>query len=141
MRYASVLVMLLLTAIAGAHTASAQGSQNANTIASAPAAPFLGTWAVEMTSPAELRGARETLTLADDQGLLAATLQVGRFPPQPITGAHRDGDLLILSTTLRENGQPIWVVLTLRRDGDALQVAQSMEQSETIKRGVGRKAS
>ena len=45
----------------------------------------------------------------------------------------------MLTTTLRENGQPIWVVISLKVEGDTMMLAQMMEQSQTIKRGSGRK--
>ncbi len=60
-------------------------------------------------------------------------------PAVAVTNLVRDGALLVLSTTLRENGQPIWVVITLTRSGDTTHLAQMMEQSQTIKRGIGTK--
>ena len=53
--------------------------------------------------------------------------------------AAEGGDLLILTTTLRENGAPIFAVIAMKRDGDTIKLAQMMEQSETIKRGIGRR--
>jgi hypothetical protein len=40
---------------------------------------------------------------------------------------------------MRENGAPIWATFTLTLDGDSLKLAQTLERSETIKRGVGRR--
>ena len=40
---------------------------------------------------------------------------------------------------MRENGAPIWAVISLIRDGDTMKTAQMLERSQTIKRGAGKK--
>ena len=103
------------------------------------ATAFIGTWVIDMTSPDELKGTHETVRVWQKDGLLAASVQVGRFPPNDATGILRDGDLLVLSTTMRENGVPIWVVFSLKVEGETMMLAQMMEPSKTIKRGAGKK--
>ena len=114
---------------------SGQGSSPAT----AQATAFLGTWKIDMSSPAELVGTNETVRIWDKSGTIAASLQVGKFPPNDVTGILKDGDLLVLTTTLRENGQPIWAAISLKIEGDTMMLAQMMERSATIKRGSGKK--
>jgi hypothetical protein len=115
--------------------AGGQGS----TVNSAQAMAFIGTWIFDMTEPAELIGTNETVRIWEKNGVVAASVQVGKFPPNDVTGILKDGDLLFLTTTLRENGQPIWVVISLKREGETMMLAQMMEPSQTIKRGKGKK--
>lgn len=51
----------------------------------------------------------------------------------------KDGGVLVLTTTVRENGAPIWAVVALTLDGQTLNMAQMLEMSQTIKRGTGHK--
>jgi hypothetical protein len=118
-----------------AQTISGQGSP----LSSAQASAFLGTWTIDMSSPTALVGTIETVRIRDKNGILAASLQVGKFPPNDVTGILKDGDLLVLTTTLRENGQPIWVAVALKVEGDTMMLTQMMERSQTIKRGSGKK--
>ena len=124
----------------GALAASGQGS--ARTPAQAPA--FMGTWVFAMTNPA---GSEQTVKIWDKNGSLAASVQVGRFPPTDVTGIVKDGDMLVLTIShdarpgLRENGAPIWAVIALTRDGEIMEMAQMLEKSQTIKRGKGKKQS
>ena len=71
--------------------------------------------------------------------VVAASLQIGKFPPNEITGMAKDGAVLVLTTTVRENGRPIWAVVALTLEGQTIKMAQMLEHSETIKRGSGRK--
>ena len=104
------------------------------------ASAFLGTWLFEMTEPPELVGSSETVRVVERGGVLAATIQVGKFPPHNATGILWDGDLLVLTTTtMMENGAPIWAVVTLKRSGENMLLAQTMERSRTVKRGIGKK--
>jgi hypothetical protein len=129
-----VLIAAVIT-IAGM---SAQGRPPQPTASQASA--FLGTWLFDMTEPPELVGSSETVRVFEKGGVLAATIQVGRFPPHDATGILRDGDLLVLTTTtMLENGAPIWAVVTLKRSGENMLLAQTMERSKTIKRGLGKK--
>jgi hypothetical protein len=107
--------------------------------ASAQASAFLGTWKIDMSSPAALVGTNETIRIWNRNGTVAASLQVGKFPANDVTGILKDGNLLVLTTTLRENGRPIWVAVSLKVEGDTMSLAQMMERSETIKRGSGKK--
>ena len=68
----------------GALAASGQGS--ALTPAQAPA--FMGTWVFAMTNPA---GSQQTVRIWDKNGVIAASLQVGTFPPTDVTGIIEDG--------------------------------------------------
>ena len=98
--------------------------------------PFMGTWRFAMTNP---QGSQQTVRLWDKNGVIAASLQIGKFPPNEITGIVKDGAVLVLTTTVRENGKPIWAVVALTLEGQTMKMAQMLEQSETIKRGSGTK--
>ena len=87
-----------------------------------------------MTNP---QGSQQTVRLWDNYGVIAASLQIGKFPPNEITGIVKDGAVLVLTTTVRENGKPIWAVIALTLEGQTMKMAQMLEQSETIKRGSG----
>lgn len=133
-----VLAPMAALIMAAAVPAAAQVSS-----ATAPqAARFMGTWVATMTNPA---GSQQTIRVWEDNGAVAASIQVGRFPSTTATAVVKDGDMLLLSVShearpgLRENGQPIWVVIALSLEGDTMHIAQMMEQSETIKRGTGRR--
>ena len=109
-------------------------------------AAFLGTWTVTMTAPEEMKGDVITLRIWNKDGRLAASVQTyPNAPASEATAVMSDGDMIIASIghhaqrAIRENGAPIWVTFTLTLDGDNLRLAQSMERSATIKRGVGRK--
>jgi hypothetical protein len=99
------------------------------------AQPFMGTWVLTMTNPA---GPEQTVRIWEKDGIVGASLQIGKFPPDDITGILKDGDVLVLTTTLRENGAPIWAVIALTLDAETMQ-AQMLEKSQTFKRGTGRR--
>ena len=105
---------------------------------SAQVTPFLGTWTFAMTNPPN---SQQTVRIWQNNGAVLATLQVGKFPPNEITGLLKDGDLLVLTTTVRENGLPIYSVVALKRDGESMTMAQMLENSQTIKRGTAAKRS
>jgi len=90
-------------------------------------APFMGTWVFTMTNP---KGSEQTVRIWDRNGSVSAGLQVGRFPPNDITGILKDGDVLVLSTTLRENGAPTWAVIALTFDGQTMTMAQMLQMSQ-----------
>jgi hypothetical protein len=98
--------------------------------------PFVGTWVFTMTNP---QGSEQTVRIWDKNGGVSASLQIGKFPPNDITGIVKDGDVLVLTTTLRENGAPIWAVIALTLDGQTMNMAQMLQMSQTIKRGTGHK--
>jgi hypothetical protein len=120
--------------------ASGQGPAPAPT----QAATFMGTWVFAMTNPA---GSEQTVKIWDKNGVVSASVQVGKFPPTEVTGIVKDGDLLVLTVGhdarpgFVENGAPIWAVISLTRDGDNMEMAQMLERSQTIKRGRGKKQS
>ena len=99
-------------------------------------APFIGTWVFAMTNPPN---SEQTVRLREKDGRVSATLQIGKFPPDDITGILKDGDVLVLTTMVRENGAPIWAVIALTLDGQTMSLAQMLQNSQTIKRGTGHK--
>jgi hypothetical protein len=126
----------------------------AGTLAAAPqvakipsqAAAFLGTWTVTMTAPDEMKGDQVTVRIWDKNGSVAASIQTRKEgPASEATGVLLDGNMLIFTVSnqgklpMRENGAPIWATFTLTLDGDSLKLAQMLERSATIKRGVGRR--
>lgn len=104
------------------------------------ATAFLGTWPLTMNSPEVLVGTRETVRIWDENAVVKASLQSGRFPPVNATGILKDGDVLVLTLTRFENGKPDRAVIELTLDGDTMKMAQMLEFSQTIKRGSGKKA-
>jgi hypothetical protein len=109
------------------------------------AAAFIGTWVFTMTEPEELKGSQQIVRIWDQDGVLAASLQIGKFPSNNVTGIFKDSDILVLTIShnaprpIRENGVPIWAVISLTLDGDTMRMAQTLERSRTIKRGAGKK--
>jgi hypothetical protein len=75
----------------------------------------------------------------DRNGVVAASVQLGRFPPHEVTGTLKDGEMLVLTHMVFENGKPIRSVVSLTLNGDIMNLAQMLEFSETIKRGSGKK--
>ena len=130
----AALLILLVTALAGG-----QGTPSPD----AQAATFIGTWAFTMTEPAAFKGSQQTVRVWDKNGVIGASIQIGKFPAIEAAGIFKDGDMLVLTISheagMRENGAPIWAVVSLTRDGDTLKTAQMLEKSQTIKRGVGKK--
>jgi hypothetical protein len=120
-----------MTLVAGA----ASGAQTP-TVKTSEVMPFLGTWVFTMTNP---QGAQETVRITDKDGIVAASVQAGRFPPIDVAGILYDGDVLVLTVRRFENGMPIRAVVSLARDGEAMNMAQMLEHSQTIKRGAGKK--
>lgn len=110
------------------------------------AAAFLGTWTVTMTAPEEMKGYVLTVRIWNKDGRLMASVQTApNAPASEATGVLSDANMLIVTIghhaqrPMLENGAPIWAVFTLTLDGDNLRLAQSLERSATIKRGVGRR--
>jgi hypothetical protein len=108
------------------------------------ATSFVGTWVFEMTNPAE---SQETVKISEQNGVITASVQIGKFPATPVTGIVKDGDMLVLTIShearpgIRENGAPIWAVISLTLNGDTIEMAQMLERSQTIKRGSGKRQS
>jgi hypothetical protein len=133
-----VAALLLVFAVS---TASGQGPA----LAPKQATPFMGVWAFTMTEPAHFKGTQQTVRIWDQDGRVAASVQVGKFPPITVTGMYRDGDMLVLTIShdaqpaMMENGVRLWAVISLTRDGDGMKMAQMLEHSETIKKGLGKK--
>ena len=114
--------------------ASATNAQRP-TVTPAQAAPFMGTWVFTMTAPPHFKNIVQTVRVWNDNGRIAASFQVDRFPPLNVTGASRDGDMLIL----RENGVPIRTVIMLTPEGGGMRMAQMRDNSQAIERGTGKK--
>jgi hypothetical protein len=110
----------------------------------AQAAPFLGTWVIDMTEPAAFTGTH-TVRIWDNNGVVAASIQVEQFPPNPVTGILRDGNMLVLTinreapSPMLENGAPISSVLALTLEADIVRAAYLLERSRDVKRGIGKK--
>jgi hypothetical protein len=137
--YARAIVIVGI--VAAGVLAAAQGAKTPS-----QAAAFLGTWTVTMTAPDEMKGDQVTVRIWEKNGSVAASIQTRQEGPAiEATGVLLDGDMLIFTVShqgkppMRENGAPIWATFTLTRDGDSLKLAQTLEQSATIKRGVGRR--
>jgi hypothetical protein len=106
---------------------------------------FLGVWVFTMTEPAHFKGSQQTVRIWDENGRAMASVQIGKFPPIEVTGIHKDGVMLVLTIShdarspLMENGVPLWAVISLTLDRDEMKMAQMLEHSETIKKGIGKK--
>jgi hypothetical protein len=124
-----------------ASATSAQGP----TVTPAQAAPFMGTWVFAMTAPPHFKAIVQTVRVWNENGSIAASFQVDQFPPLKMTGASRDGDMLILTLSLdaerplRENGVPIRTVIMLTPDGGGMRMAQMRDNSQAIERGTAKK--
>jgi hypothetical protein len=111
----------------------------------AQAAPFLGTWVFTMTDPPHFKGSMQTVKVWDEGGKVAASVQVGKFPANNVTGMYMDSDMLVLTISreatspIRENGVALRAVIMLTPDGDGMRMAQMLDASENIKRGIGTK--
>jgi hypothetical protein len=133
----SIAMILLMFAVS---TAGAQGA-----VTPQQAAPFIGTWAFTMTDPPHFKGSQQTVRIWDQSGVVAASLQIGKFPASNVSGIFRDGDMLVLTISLdaqrpiMENGVPLRTVIMLTPQGDGMRMATMHDESETIKRGTGRK--
>ena len=127
------LATLVLLCVVGA-----AASEQASTLAPSQVTAFLGTWPLTMTNPA---GARETVRIWEENGIVKASVQAGRFPAINATGILKDGDVLVLTLTRFENGKSDRAVIALTRDRDTMNMAQMLEFSQTIKRGSGKKES
>ena len=105
----------------------------------------MGTWVFTMTEPEAFKGTQQTVRIWEKEGVVQASVQVGKFPAINASGILKDGNMLVLTISheaqpgMRENGEPIWAVISLIRDGDAMKTAQMLERSQTIKRGTGKK--
>ena len=86
-----------------------------------------------MTEPPN---SEQTVKVWDNNGIVDASLQISKFPPNEATGILKDGDVLILTTTVRENGVQIWAVVALKREGNTMVMSQMIEHSPVVKRGI-----
>jgi hypothetical protein len=135
-----------LLVIASLLTTGVSGAAPQAPLASSSQAAFVGTWIVNMTSPEAIKGPPFIVRISNTSGQLAMSVQTApNAPAQEATGVLMDGNMLIASMghhaprPMRENGAPIWSVFTLTLDGDGIKLALTLENSVTIKRGVGRK--
>ena len=122
----------------------ASGASAQSTAATAAdATAFMGTWIIDFTEPAAFK-TTQTVRIWTQNGVVAASIQAGKTPQQ-VTGILTDANLLVLSinreapSAMRENGVPIWSVMSLSLDGDTIKAALMLERSQTIKRGTGSK--
>jgi hypothetical protein len=140
MAHRRLLPMLALLVLL---TSSASGQGSALT--SEQTAPFMGTWVFTMTEPEAFKGTQQTVRIWAKNSVVGASVQVGKFPATDATGIFKDGDMLVITISheaqpgLRENGAPIWAIISMIRDGDTMKTAQMLERSQTIKRGLGKK--
>jgi len=109
------------------------------------AAPFIGTWVFTMTEPSHFKGSQQTVRIWNQDGKVAASVQVGKFPANTVTGMYRDSDMLVLTigldaqSPMRENGVTLRAVIMLTPVGGEMRMAQMLDESETVKRGTGKK--
>jgi hypothetical protein len=136
-RWLPIAALLLLV------TPAVRGQGSALTPAQAGA--FMGTWVFTMTEPEAFKGSSQTVRISDKNGVVAASVQTGKFSPINVTSILKDGDMLVLTISheaqpaMLENGAPIWAVISLTLDGDTMKTAQMLERSQTIKRGTGKR--
>ena len=103
----------------------------------------MGTWVISFTEPAAFR-TTQTVRIWNQNGVVAASIQTGDTPLE-VTGILKDANLLVLTinreapSAMRENGVPIWSVMSLSFDGDTIKAALMLEPSQTIKKGTGKK--
>ena len=109
------------------------------------ATPFMGTWVFTMTEPAHFKGSQQTVRIWNENGRIAASVQLGKFLANDVTGVHRDGDMLVLTISLdaerpiMENGVPLRTVISLTPADDGMRMAQMFGESPTVKRGIAKK--
>ncbi|HEY7496888.1 MAG TPA: hypothetical protein VH740_00170 [Vicinamibacterales bacterium] len=130
----AALLVVLVTAVASGQKSPTPDAQ---------LAAFVGTWAFTMTEPEALKGSQQTIRVSQKNGVIGASVQIGKFPAIEATGIFKDGEMLVFTIShqagMRENGAPIWAVISLIMDGDTMRTAQMLEKSQTIKRGVGKR--
>ena len=131
---------LCIPALAILFSAAPAASGQGSTVSSSQGTAFMGTWVIDMTEA--MRGT-QTVRIWERNGAVAAS--VGESPAIEVTGIVKDGNMLVLTISrdgphpVLENGVPIWAVYALTVDGDTMKVALMLEQSQTIKRGLGKK--
>src|SRR5687768_6747636 len=114
-RWLPIAALLVFVALA------VSGQSSALTPAQARA--FMGTWLFTMTEPEAFKGSQQTVRIWDKNGVVAASVQTGKFPPNNVTGILKDGDMLVLTISheaqpaMLENGAPIWAVISFTLDG------------------------
>ena len=96
-------LVLLVTALAGG-----QGTP----FPDAQAATFIGTWAFTMTEPEAFKGSQQIVRIWEKNGVIGASIQIGKFPAIEATGSFKDGDMLVLtishaSPTCRHAARPV----------------------------------
>ena len=132
----SVFLLLILLVTLGA-TARGQAPR----LEPSQAKEFIGTWVIDMTEPMK---DTQTVRIWERNGAVAASVQSGKFPAIEVTGIMKDTNMLVLTISrdgphpVLENGVPIWALYALTLDGDTMKVALMLEQSRTIKRGLGK---
>jgi hypothetical protein len=75
----------------------------------------------------------------DKDGIVAATVQAEQQFAQTVSRIFKDGDMLLLTLTRFEDGEPTWAVIALTLDGETMQLSQMLERSVSVIRGTGRR--
>ena len=60
----------------------------------------MGTWVFTMTAPPHFKGSMQTVRIWEQDGRVAASVQVGKFPANNVTGMDRDSDMLVFTISL-----------------------------------------
>jgi hypothetical protein len=87
------LSMAIATLVVSA--ALSANTQVANVTAT-DARAFVGTWVFSMSN---LGGSQQTVRIWEEDGVLKASVQVGKGAPTGVTGIVKDGDMLVLSVS------------------------------------------
>src|SRR5215212_901602 len=85
----AVLLVVFVTALAG--------GQGKPSLSHAEVAPFIGTWLFTMTEPEGFKGTEQTVRIWETNGVVSASVQIGKFPASDATGIFHDGDMLVLT--------------------------------------------
>ena len=75
-------------------------------LASSQATNFIGTWALTMTEPDAFKGSQQTVSVWNKNGVLAASVQIGKFPPVEVTGIF-DHPAALGCTLTEPDGEPV----------------------------------
>jgi hypothetical protein len=75
------LSILALLFIFGVSTVRGQGA----TVTPQQAAPFMGTWVFTMTAPEHFKGSQQTVRVWEENGRIAASVQIGKFPANNVS--------------------------------------------------------
>src|SRR3712207_853721 len=112
---------LLLSVFALAMTLGAAETASAQTLDSAQATEFLGSWSITLTSPdGEVP---LVLNLVDKAGKVEATLGTSPTEGMVIPDLSKTGDEIVAKYTMPYQGMQLPVVMNLKREGANLQTS------------------